>query len=159
VSNNEITIAIEYSGEGVPDRTWFEDKAERILNSVHTEEPVELSIVITGNDEIQQLNHMYKGKDEPTDVLSFAMIDEGNMNGPEGFIVPPDGIKHLGEIIISYPKAVEQSGELGHDVLRELVILLIHGILHLFGYDHESDEDAAVMQQNESEIINSIYTV
>jgi ssRNA-specific RNase YbeY (16S rRNA maturation enzyme) len=58
VSNNEITIAIEYSGEGVPDRTWFEDKAERILDSVHTEEPVELSIVITGNDEIQQLNHM-----------------------------------------------------------------------------------------------------
>jgi probable rRNA maturation factor len=159
VSNNEITVSIEYSGEGVPVRTWFEDIVGRILDLSHNNEPVELSIVITGNDEIQKLNLAYKGKNEPTDVLSFAMLDEGSMDGAEGFVVPPDGIKHLGEVIISYPKALEQSLELEHDVIRELVILLIHGILHLFGYDHESDEDAVVMQRKESEIISSFYTV
>lgn len=159
MSNNEITISIEYTGEDVPVQTWFEDMAVQILDFLNSEEPVELSIVITGNTEIQQLNLMYKGEDVTTDVLSFAMIDESNINGPVGFIVPPDGIKHLGEVVISYPKALEQSRELEHDVLRELVILLIHGILHLFGYDHVSDEDAQIMQRKESEIIDMIYKV
>ena len=157
MSNNDIAVSVEYSDDGLPGKIWFEELAGKILDLIHNEEPVELSIVITGNQEIQQLNKMYKGEDAPTDVLSFAMVDESNVHGPVDFVVPPDGIKHLGEIIISYPKAVEQSQELGHDVLTELTILLIHGVLHLFGYDHESPEEMTVMQGKESEILNGIY--
>jgi probable rRNA maturation factor len=156
VSNNEVTVSIEHAYDGLPVKTWFADLAGKVLDFLQCKEPVELSIVITGNSEIQQLNHMYKGEDTPTDVLSFAMIDEGNENGPVNFIVPPDGIRHLGEVIISYPKALEQSQELGHDVLMELTILLVHGILHLFGYDHESSEEMMAMQAKEAGIISRL---
>jgi probable rRNA maturation factor len=132
MSNTEITVSIEHTYDGLPSDSWFEELALKVLDYLECKEPVELSIMITGNTEIQQLNNMYKGEDAPTDVLSFAMIDENAESGPVNFILPPDGIRHLGEVIISYPKAVETVTGTRHDVPMELTILLVHGILHLF---------------------------
>ena len=157
MSQNEITVSIECTFEGLPDKSWFEENSVKILDFYNSEEPVELSLVITDNPQMQQLNRMYKGEDYPTDVLSFALSEETDLNNSDGFIVPPDGIRHLGEVIISYPKALEQSREHGHHVRKELALLLVHGILHLFGYDHGEPGEMTIMQAKEAEILKEIY--
>ena len=69
------------------------------------------------------------------------------------FIHPPDGVRHLGEVLISYPQAVAQAKEQGHSPERELALLVIHGILHLLGYDHEEPEQEEKMKQKEKELL------
>ena len=104
-------------------------------------EGVELSIVLCDNDFIRPLNRDYRGKDYATDVLSFSQ-QEG-----EGFESPM-----LGDVIISLEKTQEQSQEHGKTFSEEFSLLLVHGILHLLGYDHEEDEEAEEMEAKEKEI-------
>lgn len=89
----------------------------------------EVHVLVTGDDEIQALNRTWRSLDHPTDVLSFPDGDE-----------LPDGQRLLGDIVVSLDRAREQAAEAGHDELRELEELLLHGTLHLLGYDHTSDE-------------------
>jgi len=98
---------------------------------------------------VQQLNKSYRGKDEPTDVLAFYMTSAD-------FIEPPDGVRHLGEVIISYPQAVIQAEEHRHSIKKELAILIIHGVLHLLGYDHEESEQERQMRAREADILSQI---
>jgi probable rRNA maturation factor len=72
------------------------------------------------------------------------------------FVSPPDNITHLGEVIISYPQAVEQAKEQGHSTEQELALLIIHGILHLLGYDHEKPEEEARMRAREKELLENV---
>ena len=104
---------------------------------------VELSILLCDDAFIHPLNRDYRGKDKPTDVLSFAMREEGDPNDPV-----------LGDVIISIERAQEQALERGHPIGVELALLLVHGILHLLGYDHEEDEEAIVMEAKEKEILS-----
>jgi probable rRNA maturation factor len=106
---------------------------------------VELSILLCTNAFIHPLNRDYRGKDKPTDVLSFAMREEGD---------PQDPI--LGDVIISIEKAKEQAEERGHHIGAELSLLLVHGILHLLGYDHEEDDEAEVMEAKEKEVLSNL---
>ena len=89
--------------------------------------------------------------DEPTDVLAFYMLPQGE--GDDSFALPMDEVTRLGEVIISYPQAVEQAREQGHSLGRELALLIIHGILHLLGYDHEEPEEEAKMRAREKELL------
>ena len=97
----------------------------------HQEFPVngELTLVITDDDELRRLNRQYRGADKPTDVLSF---------GESAFDVPvlPDESVYLGDVIISYPRAQAQAPAAGHTTSDELVLLAVHGVLHLLGHDH-----------------------
>ena len=106
---------------------------------------VELSILLCDDAFIHPLNRDYRGTDKPTDVLSFAMREEGDPNDPV-----------LGDVIISIERAQEQAQERGHEVGVELALLLVHGILHLLGYDHEDDEEAQVMEAKEKEILSTL---
>ena len=87
----------------------------------------ELTVVFLNNKQMQTYNRKYRKKNYPTDVLSF----------PVNEVV--DGERYLGDLLISVPKAASQAVEKGHSLSRELRILLLHGILHLLGYDHETD--------------------
>jgi len=129
----------------------------------------EINVEITGNDEIQKLNKEYRGKDSPTDVLSFPMIEScriDNIKNPDrnkilkvfsDDINPENGLILLGDIIISAEKAKEQSEELNQTIERELMFLAIHSTLHLLGYDHElSEESEQIMIQKQKEIIKNI---
>jgi probable rRNA maturation factor len=108
----------------------------------------ELSILLTGDPEIHDLNLSYRGKDKPTDVLSFPQDAEDNVEG-----LP----KILGDVVISLDTTERQAAEKGHSFDRELTVLLIHGILHLIGYDHERGrKDAAVMRKMEATILREI---
>jgi probable rRNA maturation factor len=109
----------------------------------------ELGVAIADDATVRDLNRRYLGIDEPTDVLAFGLGETGE----RVFALPPGEAVPLGEVIISYPTAVRQAGEEGHGVEAEVAHLLVHGILHLLGYDHLEAEDERVMRQREEEIL------
>ena len=150
----EVNVLIDEGLEGCLDMGWLHSVAEAVLGHVECLD-AELGLVITGQDRIQELNLVHLGEDEPTDVLSFPMLPESEED-PAGFVAPPDGISHLGEAIISYPQAVIQAAERGHPVEREVAVLVVHGVLHLLGYDHAEPEEQRRMQQREAEILSLI---
>lgn len=119
-------------------------------------EEVEMSVTFMDNTAIQEINKTYRGKDYPTDVISFAAEDEGEDELPiifaeEAFEMP----RILGDLMISIEKAQEQAEEYGHSFERELGFLALHGFLHLNGYDHMTPEDEKEMFQLQKEILNA----
>jgi probable rRNA maturation factor len=106
---------------------------------------------------VQQLNRDYRGVDEPTDVIAFYMLPQQDEKD-SFFALPPDGITRLGEVIISHPQAVEQAREQGHSVDKELALLIIHGVLHLLGYDHEKPEDESKIRSREKELLEKVFS-
>jgi probable rRNA maturation factor len=111
---------------------------------------VEMSVRVTGDEEIHALNRIYRGVDRPTDVLSFA-LQEG-----EEAALPPDVPVQLGDVIVSYPYAARQAAELEHSVEMEMAWLVIHGTLQLLGYHHEDEEEAQHMESIETVALRSL---
>ena len=111
----------------------------------------EVSITLTNNEHIHELNLRYRGIDRPTDVLSFA-LNEGEE--PEIFDGPTVDV--LGDIIISVERAVEQAAEYGHSVQREIAFLTVHGMLHLLGYDHMEEADRIEMRREEEFVMKKL---
>ncbi|MBR5219306.1 MAG: rRNA maturation RNase YbeY [Clostridia bacterium] len=115
------------------------------------DEDYEISVLITDDEHIHELNREYRGVDRPTDVLSFPMFEfdeEGNMID--------DGGEQLGDIVISLETALRQAEEYGHAPSREVAFLTVHSMLHLMGYDHEIEEERVIMRKNEEEILSEI---
>ncbi|ADU29867.1 rRNA maturation RNase YbeY [Evansella cellulosilytica] len=108
----------------------------------------EVSITFVEDDKIQELNREYRDKDQPTDVLSFA-LNEGDQQPITGEGLP----ELLGDIIISVPRAKQQAEEYGHGFNRELCFLAVHGFLHLLGYDHNTEEEEREMFKKQEEIL------
>jgi probable rRNA maturation factor len=107
--------------------------------------PVELSVRLTGNEQVRALNHMWRGKDKPTNVLSFPMLDEeelasANVAGPELL---------LGDIIVARGICEEEASEKGISIEDHASHLLVHGTLHLLGYDHHEEGEATDMESRE----------
>jgi len=127
---------------------------ERVLEAQGAGSEAAMGLVIATDQRIRQLNRDYLGKDGPTDVIAFAMLPDDSDQAR--FVMPPDGVKHLGEVIVSYPQAVIQAEEHGHSVDRELTILIIHGILHLLGYDDQSPQPKRRMNEREAEILGRL---
>ncbi|AUZ39511.1 Endoribonuclease YbeY [Bacillus paralicheniformis] len=128
---------------------------EKILQFAAAEEGVadgaEVSVTIVNNEEIQKINKEYRGKDYPTDVISFALEEDGE---GEIEIIGADMPPVLGDIIISADKAREQAEEYGHSLMRELGFLTVHGFLHLLGYDHMTEEEEKEMFTKQKDILN-----
>ena len=149
----EINVLID--GIKIPlGEDWLEGVARQVLVAENTGPAVEMGLVITGQERIQELNRTYRGRDEPTDVLAFA--NSAGADYPP-FVTPPDGVRHLGEVIISYPQAVMQAEEHHHPVEQEIALLITHGVLHLLGYDHDEPEPEQRMRARETEILSGIY--
>ncbi len=159
----EINVSIDEGLEGCIDAGWLQSVAERVLIAQGVSSNVELGLFIAGGERVRQLNRSYRGKDEPTDVLAFSMLPEQSAQGMPGtdfppFVIPPDGVLHLGEVIISYPQAVTQAEEHQHSIKKEIAILLIHGVLHLLGYEHDEPVLKRRMTAREVEVLNYIET-
>ncbi len=152
----EIDVLVDEGLEGCPEVSWLERVVGEVLVTQRADSRVELGLVIVGQERVRQLNLSYMGEDEPTDVLAFAMLPEQPRGDLAPFVAPPDGIKHLGEVIISYPQAVIQAEERQHSVKREIAILIIHGVLHLLGYEHDKPELGREMRAREEEILSHI---
>jgi probable rRNA maturation factor len=154
----EINVLIEEEFSGCPSEGWLQDIVRHILNAQKVGQDTELSLLITGQEQIRELNRDYRDKDEPTDVLSFCLTADDEHTGTDSasFITAPDGVRHLGEVIISCPQAIVQAGEHRHSVEKEMAILIIHGVLHLLGYDHEETEMESQMSAREAAILADI---
>ena len=106
----------------------------------------EVSLLITDNEAVRILNRNFRDKDMPTDVLSFPGWDSD-------FTLQPGQLVPLGDIAISFERAVEQANEYGHSIDRELVYLFVHGMLHLLGRDHMVEEEKAAMRAEEEAVM------
>ncbi|MBM3144188.1 MAG: rRNA maturation RNase YbeY [Chloroflexi bacterium] len=124
----------------------IESAAKAALQQQAVPADAELSIVITTDEQIQDLNYRFRGVDAPTDVLSF----------PTEFTDPESGAAYLGDVVISFPRAESQSRAGGHDILAELQLLIVHGILHLLGYDHVDQDEKDRMWAAQAEIIANL---
>lgn len=150
---------IDQSKSGVPAEQI--DLVEKVLDYageyMKLPADTEMSVTFVNNDEIQRYNREYRGLDKPTDVISFAIEEDGDdlplMMDEE---MAEDLAKNIGDIIVSVDKIGEQAEYLEHSYERELGFLVVHGFLHLNGYDHmRSDEDEKIMFDLQREILDS----
>ena len=140
--------------ESIPVAEIFEAKEINLLQQAVMEtlrqaggsSESELAVVITGDSQLQELNLKYLGVDSPTDVLSFPSHDTD----------PDTGELYLGDILISYPRALEQSVAGGHPIQDEIMLLVVHGVLHLLGYDHVDEAGQAEMWAIQSATLNRL---
>ncbi|WP_096201307.1 rRNA maturation RNase YbeY [Bacillus sp. FJAT-45350] len=112
----------------------------------------EVSITFVNDETIQEINREYRDKDKPTDVISFALNEQGE---DEMEIVGGEGPNLLGDIIISVPRITEQANRYEHSFERELAFLAVHGFLHLLGYDHIDENEEKVMFARQEEILTA----
>ena len=112
----------------------------------------ELSVTFVSNDEIQEINREWRGKDQATDVISFAMEELGEDEIDFGLLEDEPIV--LGDLIISVERCREQAAEYGNHFERELGFLAVHGFLHLLGYDHIEKADEEVMTKRQEEILH-----
>lgn len=142
----EVQIAPEFSGQ-VDARSLTE--AARVALADEGRHRAGVCIVVTDDEEMRKLNRTYRGLDEPTDVLSFAAQE-----GREPFQVgDPQAGDYLGDIVIAFPFARRQAESRGQEVADELRLLIVHGILHLLGYDHAEAEDEARMWERQRQLL------
>ena len=114
----------------------------------------DLGIWLTTDATIRRYNKDYRGKDAPTDILSFAYHDKLQPGDDIIVKVPEDA--NLGDLIISIPYVKKDAGRWGQTFTERLDVLLAHGIVHLLGYDHETDEEYVQMQEVEKRLLKSI---
>jgi probable rRNA maturation factor len=119
--------------------------AAEVLSQEGVAGETELSLIVTDDEAIRELNHRFRGVDAPTDVLAFGA------GADEHFVSAPESPPYLGDVVISYQRALAQAEELGHAVAEELKLLVIHGILHLLGYDHQEKVAAQKMREREEQ--------
>ncbi len=141
----ELTKGIDGWDDKIDIQT-IEDYIKVVLEDEYeAEKPVYMSVLLTNNENIQEVNREYRGKDSATDVISFAYHDTDEIEfGP---------YDTLGDIVISLERVEEQRKDYNHSFKREFYYVLTHGILHLLGYDHIDDEDKKIMREKEEEIL------
>jgi probable rRNA maturation factor len=149
--NEQIDIHAEGQFRSLVDKGWVRKIVRQVLNAQEVASPYDVSLVFTDTERVKQLNRDYRGVNEPTDVLAFHMLPQKKSDS--SFALPPDGIIRLGEVIVSYPQAAAQAKQQGQSTERELALLIIHGILHLLGYNDEEPEREEEMRAREKELL------
>lgn len=161
-----MTVTIERESD-IPLPFSEQEVAEAVISETLDYEDcpyeVQVNIILTGNDEIQQINLEQRGVDAPTDVLSFPMIEYAY---PSDFTIlendrmnnfdPDTGELILGDIVISVDKVIEQAEKYNHGAKREYAFLIAHSMLHLFGYDHMEELERETMEHKQEDILNRL---
>ncbi len=153
IRNNQKKFKVEKSL-----RDLVRNAAKATLLYMDFSTKVEISVMFTDNTEIKELNHLHRGLDRATDVLSFPLIEydeDGNVLS-EFMDFNQDGEMVLGDIVISLERAAEQAEEYGHSFSREVGFLTVHSMLHLLGYDHMTPEDEEEMFGYQEDILKEM---
>ena len=145
-----ITVQIEEQFEDRVSADALHHLAIHVLQAEGKQGPLELGVVVTTDAEVLSPNIQYLGHDFNTDVISFSMEEEDKA---DGFLTPTDRPPYLGDIVISYDRAFEQAPDYGYTTPQEVANLLIHGILHLLGWDDSTDDLRAKMQARQEELL------
>lgn len=177
-----ITISVEtdpsVAGVSVPESDWFTAAIRHGLAQIlEPDTPGQVSLLITDDETVRDLNRTYRGLDETTDVLSFSAQHAGHWEGdddpdtqppasepppaepehPDNFPIPDDELPPIGDIVISLPQASRQAQQQNVPLCRELALLLVHGALHLLGHDHYDDSERRAMQELEQRALSAIF--
>jgi probable rRNA maturation factor len=147
-------LSVDFSVEPELAAHWDEEGISAVVASIVARELPDVTECVLGvhlvtDQTIQELNAAHRGKDSATDVLSFP-LHSGE------FVLPPGEPLNLGDIVVSYPRAVAQAEEYGHSLERELAYLVAHGVLHVLGYDHEVEAEQRVMREKEEEALQPL---
>lgn len=158
-----INIETEYELDFNIDKADIINRViEYCMDYINCPYEAEVNVLLVDNDMIQEINNQHRYIDNPTDVLSFPMIDyeiPGDFTMLENDMTsfnPETGELLLGDIIISLDKVVCQAKQYGHTNQRELAFLVAHSMLHLFGYDHMEDNERIVMENKQKEILEAL---
>jgi len=135
-------------------RAWLKDTVLAALAAEKVAGPLEIDCLITNDPTIRDLNRRYRGIDQSTDVLSFALDEAGPADTV--FPGPPGPTARMGILVVSYPTALAQAAQNRVSVEDELRLLLVHGVLHILGYDHSGRADSLAMRKREREIVRSL---
>ena len=125
-------------------------RAAELVGKLYGAENSELSVTLTDDEHIHELNKKFRGVDRPTDVLSFAFRESDE---PE---ILTDEVEVLGDIIISLERAKVQAETYGHSYLREVIFLTVHGLLHLLGYDHIEESERLEMEREQDFVMSKL---
>ena len=155
--------------EPVDEAGWLDSVVRRgLAQAIPANASGQVSLLLTDDATVRQLNREYRGVDRTTDVLSFSFDHWGHWEGDEdapgsdeellpGWPLPDDEPPPLGEIVVSVPQAVRQAETQGVPLQEELALLIVHGALHLLGYDHYDDEEREAMQALEREALSGLF--
>ena len=179
LSTREIDVSVAEPFQNELSQGWLEEVVGHALQvALPPNEPGQVSLVIVDDATIQQLNRQYRGLDAVTDVLSFSLVHQGHWEGADevapvpgegspvvstqdqhadAFVFPTGEVLPLGEVIISYPQALRQAQSRNDDVVREVALLIVHGVLHLVGHDHLEVEDTAIMKAKEQIALEALF--
>ena len=151
MQNDQRAVAI--------DQKWLGRTAEAVLSAARAE-TAELSVLLVSDRRMRALNRRYRKKDRATDVLAFPMNERRSL-APAASVAAKSRLSSvpmlLGDVVISIPTATRQAKTQGHSVSQEVAMLLIHGVLHLCGYDHERGErEARLMRRKERAVLRSV---
>ena len=152
----------------------IDEVAALTLHAVGIAQQIMLTLLITDDEGIREMNTQYRQQDKPTDVLSFPLLEKPLVDAPTDqlwsvqsedeqpaqetvpFVTPPDMITNLGDIVMSWPTLVRQAVEAGHSSLYELLYLFSHGVLHLVGYDDHSEAGYQAMVSIQEAVLRKI---
>lgn len=161
-----MTISFDYETDLRPDADYeavVKDVIEMAMDYEQCPYEAEVNVLLTDNSGIHEINKECRNIDAPTDVLSFPMLEYDSPsdfsfleNGGTDYFNPETGELILGDIVLSVDKIKEQAYNYGHAEKRELAFLVAHSMLHLFGYDHMTDDDASVMEEKQNDILNKL---
>nr|WP_295831468.1 rRNA maturation RNase YbeY [uncultured Azospirillum sp.] len=148
----DVTVSRE-AGGWAEDAEWLAERAAlAALGAAYDDEegPAELSVVLADDELVHRLNREYRGKDKPTNVLSFALTEAEEPEAQEGVPVM------LGDVILAYETVAREASEQGKSFKDHMTHLVMHGVLHLLGYDHETDDEAEEMEALETRLLATL---
>ncbi len=160
-----MTLYFEEEGEltlPLSCREIAEEVIETALDLTGCPYEAEVSLLLTMDAQIREMNTQFRGIERATDVLSFPMVEYpmsgefGFLEENEGYFNPESGELSLGDIVISKEKVISQAEEYGHSVLREYAFLIVHSVLHLAGYDHMEEDERREMETKQDEIMKRL---
>ncbi len=160
-----MTLYFEEEGEltlPLSCREIAEEVIETALDLTGCPYEAEVSLLLTMDAQIREMNTQFRGIERATDVLSFPMVEYpmpgefGFLEENEGYFNPESGELSLGDIVISKEKVISQAEEYGHSVLREYAFLIVHSVLHLTGYDHMEEDERREMETKQDEIMKRL---
>ena len=170
VGSDEQNASIEALLASAP----VDDVVAQTLQAVQITQPVMLTLLVTDDEGIRDMNKQYREQDKPTDVLSFPLLEAPLVQAPPdqlwtqseeqaeaqakqpAFVTPPDSITNLGDVIMSWPTLAQQAADAGHSPIYELLYLLAHGVLHLVGYDDQTEAGYQAMVGIQQSVLQAV---
>jgi probable rRNA maturation factor len=148
----DLKVRVRRTSGAQPDRSALKAVCIAALAGERVGGDMLLTVTFVDDAEIQAINAAHRGIDRTTDVLSFSLVDDPDPS----FAVPPGELRELGDVVVSYPRAVAQAEEYGHSVDREVAYLVVHGLLHILGHDHEQPDEQAAMREREERALATV---